>query len=398
LLRVQKAGLMLLPTTLRLDIEPLTDKILEKALASNPSERYPKARDFGDAFFNALTTVTPWETTEEPEIEQVEEAEDQREFFVVQPINKPENSAKESPIEADIHIASESETEDAETSEIKTNEPPSWEKRSPEPPKKGSFLVGGLAIAGVVFLLLAFWGISRLVLNRSNQSGNLQNQSNQNDNPVVPLTEKAPEDLLPTIEGDLPPRPRLQTTPPDTQRFQNTKENLKGDLAKNFLGFEIFYPLDWKKTETPTNFLDISRRDSSGLPIEQMIVTRYESRGTMTLDRPNFPKLVEKSNQDLKKSLGESFKVVSEGETTIQNGRWKVYEVKFQSTGENEKGGKVTLWGRRLWLPVQRAGVQNGFVITLLATSLSDSVNSADDVGVQGELANILETFEPEQF
>ena len=27
----------------------------------NPSERYPKARDFGDAFFNALTTASPWE-------------------------------------------------------------------------------------------------------------------------------------------------------------------------------------------------------------------------------------------------------------------------------------------------------------------------------------------------
>ena len=37
------------------------------------------------------------------------------------------------------------------------------------------------------------------------------------------------------------------------------------------------------------------------------------------------------------------------------------------------------------------------FVLTLLATSLSDSVKSVDEVGVKGELANILETFEPEQ-
>jgi len=58
----------------------------------------------------------------------------------------------------------------------------------------------------------------------------------------------------------------------------------------------------------------------------------------------------------------------------------------------------VTVWGKRLWLPVQRAGVQNGFVITLLATSLSDSVKGVDDVGTKGELANVLETFEPEQF
>ena len=51
LLKAQKIGLQLHPTNLRLDLPPLIDVILEKALAFNPSERYPKARDFGDAFF-----------------------------------------------------------------------------------------------------------------------------------------------------------------------------------------------------------------------------------------------------------------------------------------------------------------------------------------------------------
>jgi len=396
LLKAQKAGLTILPTALRLDIQPLADKILAKALAFNASERYPKARDFGDAFFNALTTVAPWskEDEESEDLLEVDEIEKQREFFVVPAINQKDVLVEEFPITADIHITPKDETENAEIAEVKATEDLAWEKRSPEPPKTGSSWRGWLAILGVVALLLTFWGASRLFLNRSNQTDNNQNQETT---PVSP-TEKTLDNSLTSGESDIAPEARLQKTPPNTQRFQNNRENLSETLAKNFLGFEIFYPQDWTKNQTDTNFLDVSRRDSNGFPIEQMIVTRYESRGTMTLDKPNFPKLVEKSNQDLKKSLGESYRVVSEGDAVIQNGRWKVYEVKFESSGKNEKGENITVWGKRLWLPVQRAGVQNGFVITLLATSLSDSVKSVDDVGTQGELANVLETFEPEQF
>ena len=87
----------------------------------------------------------------------------------------------------------------------------------------------------------------------------------------------------------------------------------------------------------------------------------------------------------------------SAAETTIQNGRWKAYEVKFQNAGKTGSGDEITLWGRRLWIPIQRPGMKNGFVITMLATSLSEDVKDINDVAVKGELAAILETFEPEQ-
>ena len=403
LVKLQKKGLKNSPTTLRQDVQPLTGKILEKTLAFNPSARYPKARDFGDAFFNALTTVVPSWTHEEAKVETPEiTPEKKRGMFVVPPIKPKEDLFADSPIEADIHISPrpqlEKTAETAEIADVKATEDLAWEKRSPDLPQTGSSWRGWLAIAGVVALLIAFWGISRLFINRANQPAEVvQPQPNPNENAVVPSSEITPDNSLTSGEPDIAPEPRLQKTPPAAQRFQNNRDDLKEGLAKNFLGFEIFYPQGWTKNASDTNFLDISKRSASGFPIEQMLITRYDSRGTMTLDRPNFPKLVEKSNQDLKKSLGDSFKVVSEGDTVIQNGRWKVYEVKFQSTGKNEKGDTITLWGRRLWLPVQRAGVQSGFVITLLATSLSDSIKSVDDVGIKGELANVLETFEPEQ-
>ena len=55
LLKAQKAGLKMGASNLRLDISPTIDEVLEKALSYSPSDRYPKARDFGDALYNALT-------------------------------------------------------------------------------------------------------------------------------------------------------------------------------------------------------------------------------------------------------------------------------------------------------------------------------------------------------
>jgi LPXTG-motif cell wall-anchored protein len=404
LLKAQKQGLTLEPTGLRLDIQPLTDKILQKALAFSPSERYPKARDFGDAFFNAVTTVAPWSGEEDAAPEtaktRTDEFADQKTFFVVPAINQPEAPAEEYPIAADIHITPKEEfaTENTELPEAKTSDELLWEKRSPDLPKTGSSLPGWYAIIGVILLLLLVWGFARLFLNRQNQNEISQNPVNQTtgtDTPVTPIPE---DNSLTMGDADIKPAARTLQQPANTTLYLNSRDKLKDDLAKNFLGFQIFYPQDWTKAETSTNFLDVVKPAANGLPIEQMIVTRYESRGTMTLDRPTFPKLVEKSNADLKKSLGENFKVLSDGESTIQNGRWKVYEVKFQSASVNEKGEKIMLWGRRLWLPVQTPGVQNGFVITMLATSLSDTVKNAGDVGTKGELANVLESFEPEQF
>ena len=408
LLKAQKAGLMLPPTTLRLDIQPLTDKIIEKALAFNQSERYPKARDFGDAFFNALTTVAPWtkEEAKESVAEKtiVDEIAKQKEFIVVPAINQSDAEVEEYPIIADIHITPKEniEGEKTEIFESKSTEPLAWEKRSPELPQTGSSMRGWLTILGVVVFLLMIWGVSRLFLNSSNPNETSQNQANPTANADTPVTPIPQDNSLTSGEPDIAPEQRVLKQPENYLRFQNSREKLKGDLAKHFLGFDIFYPQDWIKAEAPTadtatNFLDV-KRSAKGFPIEQILITHYESRGMMTLDIPTFPKLVEKSNANLKKNLGDNYKVISKGAATIQNGRWKVYEVKFQSWGLNEKGDKIMIWGRRLWLPVQRSGEQNGFVITLLASSLSDKVKSVNDVGTKGELADVLESFEPEQF
>lgn len=59
--KLHKQGLKLKPSQLRIDISSVVDEVLQKALAFEPSQRYLRARDFGDAFYNAL--VKPLEET-----------------------------------------------------------------------------------------------------------------------------------------------------------------------------------------------------------------------------------------------------------------------------------------------------------------------------------------------
>jgi hypothetical protein len=228
---------------------------------------------------------------------------------------------------------------------------------------------------------------NEIAVNQTVPAGNDTTGNNANAE-----TAQKVEPVQPEVES--PPLTRQIVQPPNSEYFQNTKENLKGDLAKNFRGFSFYYPNDWTKSQSTTNFVDVARIGATGSPIEQMLVSYYDSKGTFSGDAEKFPKLVEQSNKDLIKVLDGKYTFLSQGETNI-NGGWKAYEMKFKAEGTTVNGDSITLWGRRIWLPAARQGIHSGFVITLLATSLSPEVKSADDVGVKGELASVLGSFEP---
>ena len=126
-----------------------------------------------------------------------------------------------------------------------------------------------------------------------------------------------------------------------------------------------------------------------------MLVSYYPSKGTFQADTANFPQLTKETNETVAKLL-PGYRMVSEGEIKV-NGGWPAYEIKFQGTGTSGSGEKIEVWGRRLFMPAERPGVPSGFEITMLATSASADVHGVDDVGVRGELAAILNSFEPSQ-
>jgi serine/threonine protein kinase len=404
LLRAQREGLAIFPTNLRLDVPPLVDAILEKALSFNPSDRYPKARDFGDAFFNALTTVSPWESAKTDEIEEDEDDETRGLTPIVSPFEQEETESQiyaEEEAEEAEEIETESERGDvyvedyeAETEETAPIERPAnglpWEKRSPDPvatAKPNWFLIAVFTAGLIVFLGVWYYFLNRPANTDVVPPPAAENQDNS-VNPDANLVQN------PSVEIETPPLKRVVPQPPNTLYFENSRANLGAELAKNFLGFSLFYPKDWVKTSDENNFLDVSKNSPDGFAIKKVIITRYVSKGTFNEDKALFPALKEKSDGDLQKAL-KIYQVISAEETTIQNGRWKVFEVKFQGGLPGANGENISLWGRRFWIPVQRPGIKSGFVITILATSLASDVSSVDDIAANDELRQILETFEP---
>lgn len=427
-LRLRREGMTFRPTSFRLDVPFAIDDILKKALAYKPSERFSKAKDFGDAFYNALTAVAaPEETAAEKKIESFISANDLfadkeddllsfSELFEVKPEteSKTELKAKDSPDNEEVQIPPpipipstpiKERTDKSEAvekaEEAKAPEELAWQKRSIEPVKSGGHNLMAGAAVGIVLLCVGLWAVWAYFLNRPNEPQFAPVQTAvQTETPVgseIPQTPVA-EQQNPVIssETELPPNePRKIEAPPNSVYFENSRENTSKELLKNYRGFSLYYPNNWKRNKAESKFIDVSMEAPNGVPIEQMMISPYVSKGTFSKDKEEFPKLVEKSNKDLAAALSGNYKVVSEGETTIQNGRWKAYEVKFQASGEVD-GKEITIWGRRLWIPVQRPGAGSGFIVTMLASSYSNDIKTVDDVGVKGKLAEILYTFEPD--
>ncbi|MGI8544270.1 MAG: serine/threonine protein kinase [Aridibacter sp.] len=403
LIKLQKKGVVAKPSELKSDLSALVDSIIEKALSYNASQRYPKTRDFGEALYNSLMTVSPWE-------ENREAAELNKEIS-----NEP---FEQQISDADIHIPATNSNNyedfvDSELLEIGEEKPKTIEESKTAsannlPIKPTSKTSGGdnknvllLSILGFIFLVVAAVLIWQYFENHNEETSQVKNpiQTNNLQDKGSTIQDAADdannENTVQTDEIEVPPLEREITAPPNSKYFENSVQNLDKDLVKYFRGFSLYYPEEWGQNKSATNFLDISKKDEDGYPKEVMVITHYDSNGTFALDKKIFAKLVESSNEDLKK-LVPDYEVVSQGNKTINNG-WKAYDVKFKGKTKFEDRENFEIWGKRIWMPAARSGVNNGFVITMLATSLSSRIESLDDIGKKGDLGDILATFEPDR-
>ena len=165
LLKAQKEGLSLPPTDLRLDAPPAVNEVLIKALAFDPARRYPKARDFGDAFYNALTTAAP------PEI-RANQSEKNKSGADINVIPEPGNKISAVENIAAINepeiltadkkpIAAEAENQFKNTAAADDS---AWETRAPKPVGINIWRVG-LIVLGILILGASLWGIWNYFLN-----------------------------------------------------------------------------------------------------------------------------------------------------------------------------------------------------------------------------------------
>ena len=379
--RAQSSGLKVHPSDVRPELPKAVDEIFDKALAYNAADRFPKARDFGDAFYAALTELRQRVAAKNETV----------------PVAVPK------PVEV-LTPAADSVIEPESPATVPVMAPvvipptqPLWKNRSPEPPEVGNSKAKWIAAASLLALIaVLFFGWSYIMKHPTEPEIPAQTG-------VVPPGNTDANIAAGVANTEMPPQPRNIAQPANTNFYQNSKQNLKGDLLLNFVGFTMYYPKEWKvngpkEGSTPNTrgkFIDISRSTPDDKLKEQMLISYYPSKGTYASDAEKFPQMVKETNETLKKLL-PGYKMVSEGEIKF-NGEWRAYEVKFKAGGKSATGENLEVWGRRLFIPAARPGVRNGFEITMLATSLADNILGPDDVGVKGELAGILYSFEPSQ-
>lgn len=343
------------------ELSPALDEFFAKALSPNPRSRFVTAREAGDVFAAAVSKPITLPAVEK---------------------GAPIPSAGSKAVPGALEAKEEANLEP--TTDSSSDDMPAWLRRSPEPLHEPNARWIKIALGVFILLAIIFAAAWIYLLNRPHAvpGANVDTNANLSYDPT-----------------ETPPAPRDIKAPPNSTYFSSNKQNMKGDLFRNFVGFSIYYPKNWKSAGaqegTEANrgkFLDISKKSVGGLLEEQLLVSYYISRGTYSDDAVNFPDLVKESSDTLSKILPD-FKILSQGQTTV-NG-WKAYEIKFQSGGTGPSGDPLTVWGRRIWIPAARPGVRTGFALTLLATSNAEKVKSVADVGVNDDLAKVLETFEP---
>ncbi|MDQ4123365.1 MAG: serine/threonine protein kinase [Acidobacteriota bacterium] len=386
LLDSEELGLAVKPTNLRLDLSPTVDAVLERALAFSRAERFHHAREFGESLFNALTESVVYKSTGKLHAQKEIAAEPAAELAA------PNNVVQEIPIATE---EANPDTPAIKKVEFEQIAPPA--KTSSDGAKRSSgkakWLVAAIIIVGLVTLAAVFL-YNR---NASEQAGINQPYIFQPAEPKTDLQSVQTEEPAPIVSEPANEQSFVPAAiPPNFIRFENTETNLDGKLAENFVPFSLGYPQNWGLNESAeqsavTNFLDVSNRISNGFPLEQLLVSWYESKGTFEADRAAFPNLVKKLTTVYAKEI-PAFRKVSEGETVL-NGR-AAYEVKFTGTTKDADDKTVEIYGRTIFVPVGRQDSKSGLLLTMLATNLSLSITSPDDVGEKGELKEILNTFE----
>ena len=222
----------------------------------------------------------------------------------------------------------------------------------------------------------------------------------QDSEPAVVVTNPQPENVNTNAN---PPAPSSETkpaenefvAPPNTTKFENSAAGLDGKLAEHYVDFSFYYPENWAPDSKAGvagsgNFAKVERSLPPDFTQENFAVRWYESKGTYDADLPDFPKQVEDFSASLAKAF-PGYRKVSEGPTKINS--LDAYEFRWVGLSKGTEKGDLQLWGRVVFVPTGVAGDNNGVILTMFTTSLAPELSSVEDVGAQGEMPVILESF-----
>ncbi len=174
-----------------------------------------------------------------------------------------------------------------------------------------------------------------------------------------------------------------------TELYTNSREGQTGNLATHYVDFSFRYPDTWKLDPSPApSYVRVERANDDGGTIENFSVGWFSATGSVKGNRTLLSQVVNNLSTQISGNF-PNYEKVSEGFTKF--GRYDGYELRF-ARGAGGGAGAVKYWGRVVVLP-DPAGGNDGVSIIMLATSNSDEVDGASDLGVKGELPTIVKTF-----
>ncbi len=203
--------------------------------------------------------------------------------------------------------------------------------------------------------------------------------------------ERESESNSPTLTPPLESFP----TPPGWKQFSNTKDALPEDMKPKFVGFTFNYPEKFEVIPDDANFIKIE--ESITDPVQGSFTVENFAVGNMFANPETipgmdqevvYPMLLEQFNARLEENF-PNYKKVGEAPEEVAGlqGRALLFEAEFEGT---EKGD-IIFYGKALLL--RQKGKERGIAIIMMATSLDPDVKSAEDVGVKGDLGEILRSF-----
>src|SRR5215207_985445 len=242
-------------------------------------------------------------------------------------------------------------------------------------------LLGGGALAGVFFFVVKPQ-LDQMAAERN------PNRPVENINVSTPTPAASVEQPTPAPEAAYVP-------PAGTVKFENTNDKLDGKLAEHYFDFSFYYPERWKRDPRSgvagaVNFVSVDRSLPPDFTQESFAVGWYTSTGTFVGDLPSYPQRVEEYSNSLSKRIPE-YRKVSDGPTKVNS--MQGYEFRWEGLSKGTDRGDLKLWGRVIFLPTGTEGDTTGATLTMLTTSLAGELSSVEDVGEEGEMPVILDSF-----
>ena len=184
------------------------------------------------------------------------------------------------------------------------------------------------------------------------------------------------------------------TPAPGWVKYTISKDKLPDSMKEKFVGFTFNYPEKFVVMPDTTNFIKVEEKmkdpEKGDFTLENFAVGNMSANlapSSMEQDLL-FPMLLEQMETKIAAGFPGYKKA---GEVMEEVAGVKGRALTFQAELKNTPRGDITLYGKVLL--ARPPGKERGVSIIMLATSLDPDVKSPADVGVKGDMGQLLKTF-----